>query len=140
MRFVSADSLLGEVARFLAAGVGNTLLTIGVYQIALSFAAPLTAYVIAWAVGVALVALFYPRFVYRRGANWRGAATMIAVYAAAFCLGALITYLCERAGIPPRAIIFISAAITAAFSYLAGRYALGAAGASTVVVNHDRRA
>ena len=123
MKFAGADSLLGEVARFLAAGVGNTLLTIGVYQIALSFAQPLTAYVIAWAVGVVLVALFYPRFVYRRASNWRGAAAMIAVYAAAFCLGAAITYLCERAGVPPRAIIFIAAAATAAFSYLAGRYA-----------------
>ena len=44
-----------------------------------------------------------------------------AVQAVAFGLGLAVTALSQRAGLHPRAIIFVSAAVTAAFSYLCGR-------------------
>lgn len=117
------DAIAGELLRFLAAGVGNTLFTIGVYQLALFAVGPVAAYAIAWGVGVALAATLYPRFVYRRETSWRGGAAISLVYGAAFLLGLATTYALNRLGLHPRVIIFASAAVTAAFTYLAGRYA-----------------
>jgi putative flippase GtrA len=112
---------LAELLRFLAAGIGNTLATVAIYQLAVGHLGPLGAYVLAWTVGILLVVTLYPRLVFRRAGSPRNGATMGAVYLVAFLLGLIVTALGERAGLHPRAIIFLSAAVTAAFSYLCGR-------------------
>lgn len=110
-----------ELLRFLAAGIGNTLVTIAIYQLTVGRLGPVAAYALAWAVGIGLVVTLYPRLVFRREGTVRNGATMGAVYLVAFGLGLAVTALSERAGLHPRAIIFVSAAVTAAFGYLCGR-------------------
>ena len=115
--------ILPELGRFVAAGVGNTLLTILVYQAAVSLTSPLRAYVLAWCVGIAIVMLVYPRLVFRREANLLNAIVMGAIYLAAFAIGCGVTALCVWLHVPDRAIIVIAAGVTSLFSYVGGRQA-----------------
>lgn len=114
--------LLGELARFAAAGIGNTLVTLAVYQIAVGALGPVGAYCLAWAVGIGLVMAVYPRFVFRRGGDWGQGLLMGAVYLVAFVAGWLVTRASAAAGVPDRPIVFLALAVTASLSYLGGRY------------------
>lgn len=118
---VAVSGWVAELLRFLAAGIGNTLATIAIYQLAVGWLGPVGAYALAWAIGILLVVTLYPRLVFRREGTVRNGATMGAVYLVAFGIGLAVTALSQRAGLHPRAIIFVSAAVTAAFSYLCGR-------------------
>jgi putative flippase GtrA len=113
--------LLAEIGRFLAAGVGNTLLTIGVYQVAVSAMSPLMAYVLAWCVGIGLVMGVYPKFVFKREATLLNAGAMGAMYLIAFAIGCGVTLLCTWLQVPDRAIIIIAAGVTSLISYVGGR-------------------
>ncbi len=121
-------AMAAEIARFIAAGVGNTLLTIGVYQLAVSFTSPLLAYLIAWCVGIAIVMLVYPSLVFRRTATLANAGTIGAIYVVAFLIGCAVTALSARLQVPDRAIVVIAAAVTSGFTYLCGRRALAQPG------------
>ena len=118
---IAGSGWAADFLRFVAAGVGNTLATIAIYQLAVGWLGPVGAYALAWAIGIGLVATLYPRLVFQREGTVRNGAVMGAVYLVAFLLGLAITALAEMAGLHPRAIIFVSAAVTAAFSYLCGR-------------------
>lgn len=117
-------AILPEIGRFAAAGLGNTLLTILVYQAAVSIMTPLQAYVLAWCVGIGLVMALYPRLVFRRQANLRNGLAMGAVYLVAFGIGCAVTALCTRLQVPDRAIIVAAAAVTSLVSYAGGRMAV----------------
>lgn len=116
-------ALAAEIGRFLAAGVGNTLLTIGVYQLLVGSIGPLPAYAISWAVGIGLVMGLYPRLVFRRRSSWGDASAMGVIYLVAFAIGCGVTALCAHWQVPDRAIIVIAAAVTSLFTYVCGRHA-----------------
>lgn len=131
-------AILPEIGRFAAAGLGNTLLTILVYQLAVSVTSPLSAYVLSWCVGIAIVMTVYPKLVFKREANLLNAGVMGAIYAVAFAIGCGVTALCVRFQVPDRAIIVIAAGVTSLFSYVGGRQA-GAWFPSTGTDPMDRR-
>jgi putative flippase GtrA len=113
--------LLAEIGRFLAAGVGNTLLTIAIYQLAVGLTGPLVAYAIAWAIGISLVMWLYPRLVFRRNPSWQDSSGMGLIYVLAFAIGCGVTVACTYLGIAERAIVVIAAATTSLFTYVCGR-------------------
>lgn len=121
-------AVAAEITRFVAVGVGNTLLTIGVYQFTVSFTSPLLAYLVAWCVGIAIVMLVYPSLVFRRTATLANAGMIGTVYVVAFLIGCAVTALSARLQIPDRAIIVIATAVTSSFTYLCGRRALAQPG------------
>lgn len=116
------SGILAELARFAAAGVGNTLLTILIYQAAVTVTSPLNAYVLAWCVGIGIVVGIYPKLVFQREANIVNGAAMGAICLAAFAIGCGVTALCVRLQVPERAIIVIAAGVTSVFSYVGGRW------------------
>jgi putative flippase GtrA len=84
-------SVTADAARFLAAGGVNTVLSVGIYQIALFAVSPGLAYSIAWVSGIGFLIVVYPEHVFiggRRGAYDRVllAACYVAVFAAGFSL------------------------------------------------------
>jgi putative flippase GtrA len=84
-------SVTADAARFLAAGGVNTLVSVGIYQIALFAVSPSVAYSIAWVSGLGFLVAVYPERVFiggRRGACDRVlmAASYVAVFAAGFSL------------------------------------------------------
>jgi putative flippase GtrA len=119
----SVRAILPEIGRFAAAGLGNTLLTIFVYQLAVTVTSPLTAYVLAWCVGIAIVMSVYPKLVFKREASLLNAGVMGAIYLVAFVVGCGVTALCVRLQVPDRAIIVIAAGVTSLLSYVGGRQA-----------------
>lgn len=130
----SLAPLVAEIGRFLAAGVGNTLLTIGVYQLAIGVMSPLMAYAVAWGVGISLVMGLYPRLVYRRSPSWQDSSGMALIYVVAFVIGCGVTLACSHFGVNDRVIVVIATAVTSTFTYLCGRQ-LGALLARTGKAN-----
>lgn len=117
-------SFAAEVARFLAAGVGNTMITIVVYQLYVDRLGPMLAYVVSWFVGLMLVLGLYPRFVFHRQATLRTAGRLSMIYGTAFVLGCGVTAGLAWLNMPVRLIVFVAAGVTSAFSYLCARWAL----------------
>lgn len=117
-------SLAAEIARFLTAGVGNTLVTIAVYQLAVGRLGPMGAYIGSWCVGIVLVALLYPRLVFRQQTSLRGAGWLVFIYGAAFAIGCSVTALLSWLAVPERLIVFVSAGVTSVLSFICARRAL----------------
>ena len=71
-RWWAPTNRFAEIVRFGAAGLANTLFTIGLYELFVEVLGPVTAYAIAWAAGLLLVVVCYPATVYRLEAGlWR---------------------------------------------------------------------
>lgn len=110
--------------RFLAAGLGNSIITLGAYQALVSVVSPAAAYTIAWAFGILVVATLYPVAVYRVRADALSGGTMGMVYIGSFFLGLMLTQLLVYLGLYPRVIIIVVMFITSLASYVVGRIAL----------------
>jgi putative flippase GtrA len=118
--------VLGEAARFAAAGAANTAFTIVVYQLFVGPFGAVAAYAVAWAAGLLIVAIWYPSVVYRLEAGlWRRCGLVLG-YILVFCFGMGLTLLLERIGMPSRLIVFLVAAATTAANYFGGRWSLRA--------------
>ena len=84
-----------EIGRYLLVGSTNTLSTLAVYQLLVTILSPAVAYALAWLVGLVIVAVAYPKFVFGVPGGWaRGGAIAIA-YAAVFAVGLLLIALLE---------------------------------------------
>ena len=57
----------GDAARFLFAGVFNTLFSLFIYQAFLFFMSPALSYAFAWAEGLAFIVTIYPYLVFPGG-------------------------------------------------------------------------
>lgn len=115
----------GQAIRFLAAGIGNTLLTLLLYQVLLLALPPRPAYALTWIAGIVLVALLYPSRVF--GVARPRPATRVGVslvYVVSFLLGLFAlppaTYLLgARLGVLPVIVL------TTVFNFIAMRIVIG---------------
>lgn len=115
---------LAELGRFFTAGIINTLITIGIYQVLVASVGAMWAYSVAWLAGIMIVATFYPTLVYRVGAGPTARAAMVGLYVTVFVVGFLLTRGLDDLGLPARLTIFVVAAVTSASSYFGGRLVL----------------
>ncbi len=115
---------LTELGRFFAAGIANTLITIGIYQLIVANFGPLWAYAVAWLAGILIVATVYPTVVYRVTAGTAPRVMMAGLYMTVFVFGLLLTRWLDDLGLPPRVMIFVVAATTSGLSYFGGRVVL----------------
>jgi putative flippase GtrA len=117
-----------RLLRFIAAGAGNTLISITFYQAALFFMRHLPAYVLAFAVGVVIAYFLYARHVFDTQTSKRGFILFAAFYTAAGVAGSLINSgLIDAAGLHARAAIFVTVLIMLPINYLGSRWCLRAA-------------
>lgn len=121
-----AASPIVTVARFLAAGAANTVLTIVLYQ-ALLFVMNVTmSYVIAYAVGVAFAAYAYARHVFDTTVTQRSFGRFAVFYVASGFVGTLVNGgLVDPVGVPARIAVFVTVAIMLPLNYFGSRAALG---------------
>jgi putative flippase GtrA len=115
----------GDAIRFLGAGVLNTALTLGIYQILLFFCSPTAAYALAWICGLLFVAIFYPRKVF--GVAERSvfvSLVVVAIYVVGFFLGLSVVNVISYDFSAPRLGIFVSIACTTVFNFIVMRYVL----------------
>ena len=113
-----------ELLRFLGAGIGNSLVTLAVYQFFVTVLSPAFAYAIAWAIGILLVAFCYPSFVFRVRATAMSKGVIGAIYLGSFGLGLILTGLLSYLGLHSRLIVFVVLIVTSATNFIAGRIAL----------------
>jgi putative flippase GtrA len=115
---------LTEVGRFFTAGIANTLITIGIYQLLVANLGPLWAYGVAWLAGIMIVAAVYPAMVYRVSTTMPTRVMMAGLYVTLFVLGLLLTRWLNDLGLPARLTIFAVTAVTSGSGYFGGRFIL----------------
>ena len=84
-----------EIGRYLLVGSANTLSTMAVYQLLVTILSPAVAYALAWLVGLVIVAVAYPKFVFRVTGGWARGGAIAITYAAVFVVGLLLIALLE---------------------------------------------
>lgn len=121
----SRQTVIADGARFLVAGVLNTLLTLVVYQSLLFVLSHKLAYALAWAAGLVFVMIVYPNRVFLRGRTGISDRFALgATYVGVFLLGLTMLELSSQMGIDPRWGILGVMAMTTAATFLSGRYLL----------------
>lgn len=77
-----------DATRFGIAGIVNTALSLGVYQLALFVVSPSQAYALAWLAGIAFLIVVYPSRVFVGGrSGWRDRVLLASSYVVVFLLG-----------------------------------------------------
>lgn len=113
------------VLRFIAAGAGNTLISIGFYQAALFVMGHLPAYVLAYALGIALAYYLYARHVFAAQTSARGFVIFAAFYCMAGFAGSLVNGgLIEVLGWHARLAIFVTVLLMLPVNYWGSRWCL----------------
>jgi putative flippase GtrA len=118
-------TLVNDAGRFLGAGLLNTVFTIVVYQLLLSWMPATAAYAGAWLVGLVFVALVYPTHVFKggqTGSRARVAATI--VYLLGFVIGLATVKVLGMTLRVERLAIFGALLITTVFNFVLMRIVL----------------
>ncbi len=110
--------------RYIAFGALNTLVTFLFYQIVVTFASPLVAFVVTWCLGIIFVVYFYPEFVFGHDRNRKSMAVTGISYLLSFLVGIAISGLGPTFGIDKRLIIVISIGITTLLNFALTRLLL----------------
>lgn len=119
---ITKDSLIGDGLRFVIVGIANTFFTIIIFQVLVSVMSPLLSYYMAWAVGLVILLLAFPAYVYRGSRlTVRRALATISIYATSLFLGGLILTQAQVQGINPRLGILLVIVLTTAFNFGASR-------------------
>jgi putative flippase GtrA len=114
-----------EIGRYLLAGSANTLSTMAVYQLLVTILSPAVAYALAWLVGLVIVAVAYPKIVFRVTGGWVRGGAIAMTYAAVFAVGLLLIALLESLKVQSRLSILLALPVTMTMSYFASRLAIG---------------
>ena len=112
---------IAEIGRYLFVGSINTLSTMVVYQLLVTISRPAVAYSLAWLVGLLIVAVAYPKFVFRVEGGWARGGAIAITYAVVFLIGLFLIALLESLTIHNRLGIFFVLAVTSTLSYFGSR-------------------
>ena len=115
---------VAEIGRYLLAGSANTLSTMAVYQLLVTISSPAVAYSLAWLIGLLIVAVVYPKFVFRVTGGWARGGAIAITYVAVFVVGVLLIKLLDSLAINNRLGIFLVMAVTTTMGYLGSRLAI----------------
>jgi putative flippase GtrA len=116
--------------RFIAAGAGNTLISLSFYQAALFVMGHLPAYLLAYALGIALAYYLYARHVFHAQTSKRGFALFAVFYTVAGAIGSAINSgLIDGLGWHARVAIFVTVLLMLPVNYLGSRWCLQGASA-----------
>jgi putative flippase GtrA len=112
-------------ARYLVAGVVNTIASYGLF-VALELVLPyLAAYAVAYVAGIALSYVLNTRMVFRVPQRWSTFIRFPVVYLVQFLVGSTaMVILVEAFGIDPRIAALLALIVTVPVTYLAARYVL----------------
>ncbi len=113
------------VLRFLAAGIGTTLISLGIYQSALFVMGHLPAYALAYAAGIVLAYYLYARHVFAAQTSARGFVLFAAFYGASALLGGMINAgLIEALSWHARLAIFVTIVLMLPVNFFGSRWLL----------------
>ncbi|WP_161957567.1 GtrA family protein [Mariprofundus sp. EBB-1] len=114
--------LKAEVIRFALTGGLNTLLTIALYQLLVTFINPEISYAVSWLAGFAFIAIAYPKYVFRSATTGVRQIVLLALlYLLSFFLGLYLTSAFVALGMHARLAVFAVIAITSALNFIFSR-------------------
>jgi putative flippase GtrA len=114
MKFIKS-----EFARYVAVGIANTLLTYGLFVIAVRLMPYQWAYTVVYVLGIATSYIMQSLLVFRQPLNWRKAIQYPAVYVVQYFLGLLIlTLLVEFLHIAPEISALLNLMLTIPLTFL----------------------
>jgi putative flippase GtrA len=119
---LGGQGVLGDGLRFALVGAGNTLFTLLVFQLLLFWLSPLVSYYLSWAIGLAVLLVAFPRYVFKGSAAtpWRAAST-VAIYLVSLLIGGVLLGELTAFGMNPRFGILITIGFTTLFNFAASR-------------------
>jgi hypothetical protein len=95
-----------------------------VYELLVTILSPAVAYALAWLVGLVIVAVAYPKIVFRVTGGWARGGAIAITYAAVFAVGLLLIALLESLNVQGRLSILLVLPVTMTMSYFASRLAI----------------
>ncbi|RKT44522.1 GtrA family protein [Thiocapsa rosea] len=122
VHLLGGQGLIGDGLRFALVGAGNTAFTLLVFQLLLFWLSPLISYYLSWAIGLAVLLVAFPRYVFKGSSAtvWRAAST-VAIYLASLMIGGVLLSELTAFGINPRFGILIAIGFTTLFNFAASR-------------------
>lgn len=114
--------VVGETARFLLVGLGNTATT-GVLFYLLTHVMPrVAAYVISYAAGIVIAGLLVPRFVFRRPASLRTSRHVGAGYLLVLLAGAALVAALGRTAMSRLLVVVLTLCFTVPANFVVARW------------------
>lgn len=123
MGLVPNSALARDGWRFLLAGGGNTLFTLGVYQVLVTYWSATLAWTVAWGSGLVLVSFAYPKYVFERGRlTARRVCLNIVYYVCAYLISlGLLAFFVNSLGWGPRVASLAVLAVTVPLNFVCSR-------------------
>lgn len=117
-----SNGVRSDAARFLGAGLVNTLLTSAIYFVCLSFVSPSASYAAAWAIGIVFVAIVYPDKVFPGGRNAvRDRIAIALVNVAVFAVGIAVLWMATQAIGDARLAFVVTLFVTTILNFILAR-------------------
>ena len=115
------NQVISELRRFFTFGAINTLLTFMLCQLLIFFLSPDISYAISWGVGIVLVCIYYPRFVFRVDRKLSHVVKTITLYVFSFFLGLLTIDTLGYLEVNERLVILITVVLTTCFNFIVSK-------------------
>jgi len=117
---------MAEIFRFIMTGGLNTILTIALYQLLVTYINPEVSYALAWLAGFVFIAIAYPKYVFRSDSRSTGKIVLLAIlYAVSFSLGLFLMFLFIKLGLHERLSVFVVIAITSSVNFIFAKWLFG---------------
>ena len=113
------QSLLAEISRFITTGGINTLLTLLLYQLLVTYISPQWSYAVAWLSGFVFVSLAYPKYVFRSGkVSFRQLLLLLLLYVSSFLLGLYLMDVCVAWAVHKRISVVAVIVVPSTMNYI----------------------
>jgi putative flippase GtrA len=121
-QFLRTENFFGDGLRFAIFGAVNTAITLLLFQALLFFLPPLMSYYLSWALGLVVLMVAFPAYVFRGShLTFHRLLGTAAVYASSLALGGLLLIQAQTFGLSARLAILATLATTSAYNFLASR-------------------
>lgn len=110
---------MAEISRFVTTGGINTLLTLLLYQLLVTWFSPQWSYAMAWLSGFVFVCFAYPKYVFRSGKSSPGQLLLLLLlYVSSFLLGLFLMDMGVLWGFHKRVSVIAVIVVTSGINYI----------------------
>jgi hypothetical protein len=119
------STIFNDGRRFVFAGILNSFLSVGLYQLFMFIMSATTAYTLTWVIGVVLVSMIYPTWVFSGvKQNFKNSLITAGIYLLSFLIGVLVIYLSDIIWPGNRLSVFVAMLLSATLNFFGFRICL----------------
>jgi hypothetical protein len=112
------STIFSDGRRFVVAGIFNSFLSVGLYQLLMFMMSPTVAYTLTWIIGLALVSIIYPTWVFSAvKQNFRNSTITVGVYMLSFLIGSTVIFLSDIIWPGNRLSVFVAVLLSATLNF-----------------------